>query len=293
MYMCICCFSKFPLNTAMPIYWKALILMCVLNGCCLPILHEEKQSVRGCSLSSHEPCPSWWVIILNSMARMWPRPWRTPNIFLSSPCDGIIPVHLPPLSWECRSTQGLVELMMLFNGVHPHICYLQMLVEWHCAGGNVGRMESLPPHCQWLDQRGSLNKRKHQSKVGRELGISLRLLKHRYNFCSPSVSWVDGFCSALGQWSTSPLENHSQWGRAPLPGKPCLPWEVIQPGFGEVSPISPPHFFEKTFPYFVIDIFCAIFFFLGVRWWLLAYPLLLTPVTLWHQGKELLWEVIL
>lgn len=59
---------------------------------------------------------------MNSRVGMCPCPWKASNIFLFSPCDGIIPVHLPPLSWEHRHSQGLVEQMILLNGVHPHIC---------------------------------------------------------------------------------------------------------------------------------------------------------------------------
>lgn len=141
-------------------------------------------------------------------------------------------------------------------------------------------MESSPLHCQWLEKYGHLNKRKCGAKVGRELGIVLRLLKHRYNFYSPSVPCVDakGLAGVMGfavllvsevlhHWKITP----SEAGLLSLGSHAC-PGRSYSLGFGALSPFCPPHFFEKTFPYFVIDIFCAIFFFLGVRWGPLAYP---------------------
>lgn len=154
-YMCIYCFPKSPLTTGRPIYWKNNSFYACFE-LLLSAYSSRRKAVCGAvawpgagkgpvASLPHKPCPSQCGDILNHMVGMWPCPWRDSSLFsLPSPCDGIIPAHL-------------VDLMVILNSVHPHICQVQMFVGWHCAGGDVDRVESMPLQLRCIKQCGPLN----------------------------------------------------------------------------------------------------------------------------------------
>lgn len=152
MHMSLYCFLKSPLTTDTPIYWKKqfFLLTFLITAVCLFLMKKSKvwedvawlRAGKGPLVSlSHEPCPSQCGDILNHTVGMWPCPWKASILFyLPSPCDGIIPAHLPfmkPIPGNTGTHSALLDPIVMLNAVHPHICQVQMFVGWHCAGSDV------------------------------------------------------------------------------------------------------------------------------------------------------------
>lgn len=231
---------------------KTILFINAFNYCCLP--HEEylmkKNKVweavawlragKGPLVSlSHEPCPSQCGDILNHTVGTWPCPWRASTLFsLHSPCDGIIPAHLPsmkPIPGNTGTHSALLDPIVMLNGVYPHIYQVQMFVGWHCAGSGVDRVENTPPHHWWIQQCSPLNQWKCGSWSVRWAGVCIKVAEALAHFPFPRS--CQGWCFLQHSWSmeyfNSKHVTHSVTGLLTWMN-PCLhlgdhtPWVLVR-----------------------------------------------------------------
>lgn len=115
-HMCIYCFPKSPLTHRYAKLLEKQFFLCMFEITAVLLFIMKKSKMWGAvawpgpgkgpvASLPHEPCPSQCGDVPNHIVGLWPCPWRASTLFsLPSPCDGIIPAHLPHV-WKHGNTQ--------------------------------------------------------------------------------------------------------------------------------------------------------------------------------------------